>query len=96
MTIMVLSPKRNSLFVHALNMHHGAEWLIYYCISGRTILHPSLPGPTDTTSSRSFFPLSLFETGLPPDVIFNITGGGSGHQRFQVNRLTYVTNNAFN
>ena len=55
--------------------------------SGRTILHPSLPGPTDTTSNRSFLPLSLFESGLPADVILNITSGGSGHQRFNVSNL---------
>ena len=55
--------------------------------SGRTILHPSLPGPTDTKSNRSFLPLSLFESGLPPDVILNITSGGSGHQRFNVSNL---------
>lgn len=53
-------------------------------------MHPSLPGPTDTTSSRSFLPLTLFESGLPSDVINNITGGGLGYQRFQVNSLTLL------
>jgi len=64
----------------------------FSCILGRAILHPSLPGPSDVTSSRSFLPVRLFEPALSPDVILNITAGGSGQQSFQVKFLLPLGN----
>jgi len=81
--VLALDLPLEHLFKEALQMSSPSlSYAILVDKEGRTILHPSLPGPTDTTSSRSFLPLSLFESGLPPDVILNITSGGSGHQHF--------------
>ncbi|KAL9972842.1 hypothetical protein ACROYT_G019223 [Oculina patagonica] len=82
--VLALDLPLERLFKEALQVSSTSlSYAILVDKEGRTILHPSLPGPTDTTSSRSFLPLTLFESRLPSDVINNITGGGLGYQRFQ-------------
>ena len=43
----------------------------------------------DVTSSHSFLPLTLLEPALPPDFIYNLTSGGSGQHKVEVNNVYF-------
>ena len=43
----------------------------------------------DVTSSHSFLPLTLLEPALPLDFIHNLTSGGSGQHKVEVNNVYF-------
>ncbi|XP_068702229.1 VWFA and cache domain-containing protein 1-like isoform X1 [Montipora foliosa] len=82
------------LFKEALQLSSASlAYAILVDNEGRAVLHPSIPGPSDVTSSRSFLPLSLFEPSLPSDVIIDITSGRSGKRIFEASFPQPLGNN---